>query len=69
MPLDRARLIPWAPASYLPLRQELQFSTGRQYITDYKFLPPTPANLAKLRPLIPAGYHRTTLLPGQGPYK
>ena len=52
-------------ASYLPLRQVLQFSTGRQYMADYTFLPPTPANLAKLRPVIPAGYHRTTLLPGQ----
>ena len=54
------------PASYLPLRQVLQFSTGRQYMTDYRFFPPTAANLAKLRPVIPAGYHRTTLLPGQG---
>ena len=53
-------------ASYLPLRQVLRFSTGRQDVTDYRFLPPTAANLAKLRPVIPAGYHRTTLLPGQG---
>ena len=53
-------------ASYLPLRQVLQFSTGRQYMTDYRFFPPTAANLAKLRPVIPAGYHRTTRLPGQG---
>ena len=53
-------------ASYLPLRQVLQFSTGRQYVTDYRFFPPTAANQAKLRPVIPAGYHRTTLLPGQG---
>jgi hypothetical protein len=56
-------------ASYLPLRQVLQFSTGRQDITDYRFLPPTPKNLAKLRPVIPTGYHRTWLLPGQRPYK
>jgi hypothetical protein len=56
-------------ATYLPLRQVLQFSTGRQNITDYKFLPPTAANLAKLRPVIPPGYHRTTLLPGERPYK
>jgi hypothetical protein len=52
-------------ASYLPLRQVLQFSTGRQYVTDYRFFPPTAANQAKLRPVIPAGYHRTTLLPGE----
>lgn len=56
-------------ASYLPLRQVLQFSTGRQYIADYQFLPATPANLAKLRLVIPAGYHRTTLLPGQRPHR
>jgi len=56
-------------ASYLPLRQVLQFSTGRQDITDYRFLPPTAANLAKLRLIIPAGYHRTWLLPGQRPHK
>jgi hypothetical protein len=56
-------------ASYLPLRQVLRFSTGRQDVTDYRFLPPTAANLAKLRPLIPAGYHRTRLLPGQRPNK
>jgi hypothetical protein len=56
-------------ASYLPLRQVLRFSTGRQDMTDYRFLPPTAANLAKLRPVIPAGYHRTWLLPDQRPYK
>jgi hypothetical protein len=56
-------------ATYLPLRQVLQFSDGKQDITDYRFLPPTAANLAQLRPVIPAGYHRTRLLPGQRPYK
>jgi hypothetical protein len=56
-------------ATYLPLRQVLQFSTGRQDMTDYKFLPATAANLAKLRPVIPAGYHRTWLLPGQRPHR
>ena len=56
-------------ASYLPLRQLLRFSTGRVDITDFKFLPPTAANMAKLRIVIPLGYHRTTLLPGQRPYK
>ena len=29
---------------------------GEQNVTDYTFLPPTPENLAKLRPVIPAGY-------------
>jgi hypothetical protein len=52
-------------ASYLPLREVLRFSTGRQDISDFRFLPPTPANLAKLHIAIPAGYHRTTLRPGQ----
>ena len=51
------------------MRQVLRFSDGKPEMTDYKFLQPTAANLAKLRPVIPAGYHRTTLLPGQRPYK
>jgi len=50
-------------ASYLPLRQVLRFSTGRADITDFRFLPPTAANLAKLRLIIPPDYHRTWLLP------
>ncbi len=56
-------------ATCLPLREVLRFSTGRQDVTDYRFLPPTAANLAKLRPVIPAGYHRTWLRPGQRPHK
>jgi hypothetical protein len=56
-------------ASYLPLREMLRFSTGRQDIMDFEFLPPTAANLAKLRPAVPAGYHRTWLLPCQRPHK
>jgi hypothetical protein len=52
-------------ASYLPLRQVLRFSTGRVDTTDYRFLRPTAANLAKLRVVIPPGYHRTWLRPGQ----
>jgi len=56
-------------ATYLPMRQLLRFSDGKQDMTDYEFLPPTAANLAKLRPIIPAEYHRTTLLPGQRPSK
>jgi hypothetical protein len=52
-------------ASYLPLRQSLLFSDGKSSVTDYTFLPPTAANLAKLRPVIPVGDQRTSLLPGQ----
>jgi hypothetical protein len=33
-------------------------SNGQQSVTDYVFLPPTAENLAKLRPVIPAGYIR-----------
>jgi hypothetical protein len=56
-------------ASYLPLREVLRFSTGRVDVTDYKLFPPTAANLAKLSIVIPPGYHRTWLLPGQRHYK
>ena len=60
----------WVDAvSYLPLRQSLLFSDGKRTVTDYTFLPPTAANLARLRPVIPAGYQRTTRLPGQRPSK
>ena len=52
-------------ASYLPLRQVLRFSTGRVDTGYFRFLPPTAANLAKLRVVIPPGYHRTWLRPGQ----
>lgn len=31
-------------------------TADRQNVTDYSFLPPTPENLAQLRPEIPAGY-------------
>ncbi|MGP7996482.1 MAG: hypothetical protein ACLPKI_03960 [Streptosporangiaceae bacterium] len=56
-------------ATYLPVRQVLVFSDGKRDQADYTFLPPTAANLATLRPVIPAGYHRTSLLPGQRPPK
>jgi hypothetical protein len=47
----------WVDATtYLPMRQYLRMSNGEQNVTDYTFLPPTPENLAKLRPEIPAGY-------------
>ena len=56
-------------ASYLPLRQVLRFSTGRVDTGYFRFLPPTAANLAKLRVVIPPGYHRTWLRPGQSHHK
>ena len=47
----------WVDATtYLPMRQYLRMSNGQQNVTDYTFLPPTAENLAKLRPVIPAGY-------------
>jgi hypothetical protein len=47
----------WVDATtYLPMREYLRMSNGQQSVTDYIFLPPTPENLAKLRPAIPAGY-------------
>ncbi len=56
----------WVSAvTYLPLRQLLIFSDGNRDSTDYTFLKPTPANLARLRPVIPAGYHRTSRYPDQ----
>jgi hypothetical protein len=56
-------------ATYLPMRQLLRFSDGKQDLTNYEFLAPTSANLAKLRPDIPAGYKHTTLHPDQGKKK
>jgi hypothetical protein len=50
----------WVNAdTYLPMRQLLQFSDGTQDLSNYTFLQPTATNLAKLKPVIPAGYHRT----------
>ena len=43
-------------ATYLPMRQYLRMSNGEQNVTDYSYLPPTPGNLARLHPHIPAGY-------------
>jgi hypothetical protein len=49
----------WVNATtYLPMRDYTRWSNGQQSVFDYVFLPPTPANLAKLRPVIPAGYTR-----------
>ena len=58
----------WVDATtYLPMRQYVRMSTGAQNLTDYTFLPPTPANLAKLRPDIPAGYTRAGRAQVTGP--
>jgi len=51
----------WVDATtYLPMRQYLRMSNGQQNVTDYTYLPPTPGNLAKLRPEIPAGYNHVS---------
>ncbi len=58
----------WVNATtYLPVRQYVRMSTGEQNVTDYTFLPPTAANLAKLRPDIPAGYTRAGRTQVTGP--
>ena len=58
----------WVDATtYLPMRQFLGLSNGQKSVTDYTFLPPTPGNLAKLRPEIPAGYTRAGRAEATGP--
>ncbi len=55
----------WVNATtYLPMRDYTRWSNGRQSVFDYVFLPPTPENLAKLRPVIPAGYTRANCAQG-----
>jgi len=50
----------WLNATtYLPMRGSVLMSNGQRSVWDYVFLPPTAENLAKLRPVIPAGYTRT----------
>jgi hypothetical protein len=49
----------WVNATtYLPMRDYTRWSNGQQAVFDYVFLPPTAKNLAKLSPVIPAGYTR-----------
>jgi len=58
----------WVNATtYLPMRQYQRMSNGQQSVSDYVFLPPTPENLAKLRPAIPAGYTRVGCDQGTDP--
>jgi hypothetical protein len=54
-------------ATYLPMRDYTRWSDGRQSVFDYVFLRPTAERLAKLRPVIPAGYTRAGCAPGSGP--
>jgi hypothetical protein len=53
--------------TYLPMRVYQRMSNGQQSVADYVFLQPTPENLAKLRPVIPAGYTRSSA-PGPKPH-
>ena len=58
----------WVDATtYLPMQQYLRMSNGQQNVTEYTFLPPTAANLAKLRPEVPAGYTRADRTQVTGP--
>jgi hypothetical protein len=58
----------WVNAmTYLPMRDYTRWSNGRQSVADYVFLPPTPYRLAKLRPVIPAGYTRAYCAQGTSP--
>jgi hypothetical protein len=58
----------WVDATtYLPMQQYLRMSNGQQNVTDYTYLPPTAANLAKLRPVIPTGYTRAGRVQVTGP--
>jgi hypothetical protein len=53
--------------TYLPMQGFTRWSNGQQSVFDYLFLPATPQRLAKLRPVVPAGYTRTgcAQAPGQ----
>jgi hypothetical protein len=64
--------------TYLPIGQRIQLAGKRPgaqpyaVTADYRLLPPTTANLAKLHPVIPKGFTRTqvsaaVLLPGSPP--
>jgi hypothetical protein len=47
-----------SPATWLPVRT-LTVSSAVSIKVDYGFLPPTPANIAKVKVTIPAGFTRT----------
>jgi hypothetical protein len=46
------------PTTYLPVRT-LSDDAGNTNQVDYQFLSPTPANMAKLQPIIPPGFTKT----------
>ena len=46
------------PTTDLPVRT-LSDDAGNTDQIDYEFLPPTPANMAKLKPIIPPGFTKT----------
>jgi len=57
----------WVNATtYLPMRDYTRWSNGQQTVFDYVFLPPTPERMAKLHPVIPAGYSRAVCAQGTG---
>ena len=57
----------WVNArTYLPMRDYTRWSDGHHSVADYIFLRPTPARLAKLRPVVPAGYTRAGCVHGRG---
>jgi outer membrane lipoprotein-sorting protein len=49
------------PATYLPV-QTLSDEGGVKIKVDYRFLPPTPANMAELKATIPPGFTRTATI-------
>jgi hypothetical protein len=58
----------WVNATtYLPMRDYTRWSNGQQSVFDYVFLPPTAERMAKLRPVIPAGYTRAACGQGNSP--
>jgi hypothetical protein len=59
---DRDQRLWVDPGTYLPLRA-VTTQTGVRVQADYEFLPPTEANLANLRPVIPPGFTQTATLP------
>ena len=57
----------WVNATtYLPMRDDTRWSDGQQSVADYAFLPPPAGRLAKLHPVIPAGYTRADCSQGTG---
>jgi len=50
----------WVNATtYLPMRGSMHMSDGQRSVWEDVFLPPTAKRLAKLHPVIPAGYTRS----------